>query len=73
MKKQKDEERYKIRGVHYSANILGIIKLRMMRSVTYVARIGGMRNAYRYKMLSREPEEERTLERTRRRWVEILK
>jgi hypothetical protein len=33
-------------------------------SIAYVALMDGMRNAYRYKILSREPEEERALERT---------
>jgi hypothetical protein len=38
----------------------------------HVARMGEMRNVYRYKMLFRKPEHNRTLESTRHRWVEIL-
>jgi hypothetical protein len=68
-----DEENYKIRGLQSSQNILGIIKSKKMRSIPHVARTTGMRNACRYKILSRVPEEEGTLERTRRGWVEILK
>jgi hypothetical protein len=49
-----------------SPNIIWFIKLRIMRWVGHVARMGERRSAYR--ILVRKPEDRRPLEIFRRRW-----
>jgi hypothetical protein len=52
-------------------SIIKIIKLRMMRCVGHVARMGEKRNAYR--SLVGKPEGKRPLGRLRRRWVDNIR
>jgi hypothetical protein len=57
--------------LYSSPRIIRIIKLRMMRLVGHVARIGEKRNVYR--ILVGKPEGKRPLGRSRRRWVDNIK
>jgi hypothetical protein len=59
-----------LHDLYSSASIIRIIKLRWMRWVEHVARMGERRNAYRF--LVGKPEGRRPLERTRRRWMDNI-
>jgi hypothetical protein len=59
-----------LRDLYSSPSIVGIIKLRRMRWMRLVARIGEKRNAYR--ILVGKPEGKRPLGRPRRRWVDNI-
>jgi hypothetical protein len=57
-----------LRDLYSSPSIIRIIKLRMMKWVGHVARIGEKRNAYR--LLVGKPKRKRPLGRPRCRWVD---
>jgi hypothetical protein len=57
--------------LYSSPSIIRIIKLRRMRWVGHVARMGDKRNAYR--LLVGKPEGKRPLGRPRRRWVDNIR
>jgi hypothetical protein len=59
-----------LRDLYSSPSIIRIIKLRRMRWVGHVARMGEKRNAYR--LLVVKPDGKRSLGRPRRRWVDNI-
>jgi hypothetical protein len=59
-----------LHNLYSSPNIIGMNKLRRMRWLGHVARMGKKRNAYR--ILVGKPEGKRTLGRPRRRWVDSI-
>jgi hypothetical protein len=67
-RKQLNEE---LHDLYSSPSIIRLIKLRKMRWVGHVARIGEKRNGYR--LLVGKPEGRRPLGRPRRRWVDNIK
>jgi hypothetical protein len=58
-------------NLYSSPSIIRIIKLRRMRWVGHVARMGQKRNVYR--LLVGKPEGKRPLGRPRRRWMDNIK
>jgi hypothetical protein len=60
-----------LRDLYSSPSIIGLIKLRRMRWVGHVARMGKKQNAYR--LLVGRPEGKRPLGRPRRRWVDNVR
>jgi hypothetical protein len=60
-----------LRDLNFSPTIIRIIKLKRMRWVAHVARMGEKRNAYR--LLEGKPEGKRPLGRLRRRWVDNIR
>jgi hypothetical protein len=60
-----------LNDLYSSPNIMWVIKSRRMRWAGYVARMGEERGMYR--VLVGKPEERRTLERPRRRWVDNIR
>jgi hypothetical protein len=58
-------------NLYSSPNIVGVIKLRRMRWVGHVARMGEGRGVYR--VLVGRPEGKRPLGRPRRRWADNIK
>jgi hypothetical protein len=60
-----------LHNLYSSPSIIRIIKLRRMRCVGHVARMGEKRNVYR--LLVGKPEGKRPLGRPRRRWMENIK
>jgi hypothetical protein len=63
-RKLKNEE---LHNLYSSPSIIKMMKLKMMRKVGYVTRVGEKRNAYR--ILVGNPEGKRQLGRSRRRWI----
>jgi hypothetical protein len=61
----------KLNDLYCLPNIVRVIKLRRMRRVGHVARMGDRRGVY--KVLVRKPEGKRPLGRPRRRWEENIK
>jgi hypothetical protein len=60
-----------LHNLYSSPSIIRMIKSRRMRWAGHVTRMGTKRNSY--KMLAGKPEGRRSLERKRRRWVDIIK
>jgi hypothetical protein len=60
-----------LHDLHYSSNIIRVIKSRKMKWVGHAARMGEKRNAYR--VLAGKPEGKRPHARPRRRWEENIK
>jgi hypothetical protein len=60
-----------LHDLYSSPRIIRIIKLRRMKWVGHVARMGEKRNAYR--LLVGKPEGKRTLGRPRHRWVDNIR
>ena len=60
-----------LNGLHYSPNIVRVIKSRRMRWAGHVARMEEERGAYR--VLVGKPEGKRPLGRPRRRWVDYIR
>jgi hypothetical protein len=63
-----DEE---FRNFYASRNVITVITLRWMKWARYVARMGKMRNAYKF--LFGKPEGKRLLGRRRRRWEDNIR
>jgi hypothetical protein len=63
--------REELHDLYSSPSIIKIIKLRNMRWVGHVERMGEKRNAYR--LLVGKPEVKRPLGRPRRRWVDNIR
>ena len=61
----------KLNDLHYSPNILRVIKSRRMRWAGHVARMGEERGMYR--VLLGKPEGRRPLGRPMRRWVDNIR
>jgi hypothetical protein len=60
-----------LHNLYSSPSIIRIIKLRRMRCVRHVARMGEKRNVYR--LLVGKPEGKRPLGRPRHRWMDNIK
>jgi hypothetical protein len=68
---KRDEETEELYNLKSSQHIFRVIKLRRMRCVGHVARIGESRDAYRFLMGTLEGR--RPIERPRRRWEDNIK
>ena len=60
-----------LRALHFSLNIIPVIKSKSLRWAGYVARMGKRRGAYKF--LVGKPEGSTPLERRRRRWEDNIK
>jgi hypothetical protein len=60
-----------LNDLHFSPNIIRVIKFRVMRCPGHVAHMGERRGAY--KVLVRKPDGKRPFRRPRRRWEENFK